>query len=268
MSPTRSWIVVIAVVALVGPASLRVQGVRPPSVVAVLQTPLQPRPIASGFGVGAYPAGIAHPTAIKIEEPKYPKQATKEGISGEVRLEALVGPTGAVVQVRVSSQANAILDEPAAAAVRTWKFLPAKLNGENVSAVVPVSVRFYFVKDGTKIVNSHVASRVLQQSDELWPSDVRSLSTPGITPARVIREIKPKYTMEALQRKLQGSVELLIVVGVDGNVSHARVTKSLDAGGLDSEALVAARQWTFSPCQLENRAVPCAVTLSLSFSFH
>jgi TonB family protein len=264
MNVTRTWILVVATVAVVGPAALLAQGLKPPSDQSP-QNQLQLRQIASGFGAGAYPAGIAHPTVTDKPSPKYPKKATQAGISGEVLLDALVGPTGAVVQVQVSSMANSILDEPAAAAVRAWRFLPARLNGENVSAVVPVSVKFYFVRDGKRIVSSNVESRVLQRSDELWPSDLVDVSTPGMAKPRVTREIKPAYTMDAMVRKVQGSVELLIVVGIDGNVSHARVAKSLDTGGLDSQALLAARQWTFSPCQFNNRAVPCAVTLDLHF---
>jgi TonB family protein len=58
-------------------------------------------------------------------------------------------------------------------------------------------------------------------------------------------------------------------VDVDGHVSRARVTQSLDrVFGLDAAALAAARQWTFTPGELKGEKVPVAVRLTLAFRLH
>lgn len=79
-------------------------------------------------------------------------------------------------------------------------------------------------------------------------------------------EAKPQYTRAAMAEKIEGSVELQIVVGTDGAVARARVTKSLDkVYGLDEAALTAAKAWTFEPGTLDGTPVPVAVGLVLEF---
>jgi protein TonB len=65
------------------------------------------------------------------------------------------------------------------------------------------------------------------------------------TPPRVIKEVKPTYTPEALFQKIQGTVVLELVVRADGQPSEIRVVRSLDPGGLDQQAVIAIQQWRF-----------------------
>ena len=88
----------------------------------------------------------------------------------------------------------------------------------------------------------------------------------GVRPPVVLREVKPAYTSRAMREKIQGAVELEIVIDADGRVNRARVIKSLDpVFGLDNSALDAARQWTFKPAQLSGVPVATWATLVLNF---
>ena len=82
---------------------------------------------------------------------------------------------------------------------------------------------------------------------------------------RLLREVKPKYTSRALRNMLQGSVVLEAVVTVDGCASQIRVIRSLDAGGLDEEAVMAVAQWRFEPGRLGTTPVPVIVTIVVDF---
>jgi TonB family protein len=82
----------------------------------------------------------------------------------------------------------------------------------------------------------------------------------------VIVEVKPKYTKEALLRRIQGTVVLELVVTRDGRPSQIRVVRSLDPGGLDDEAAAAAAQWRFDPGRVAGMPVDVLVTLMLDFS--
>jgi TonB family protein len=94
-------------------------------------------------------------------------------------------------------------------------------------------------------------------------------TAPGIVPPAVTRDVKPRYTADAMREKLQGVVEIQAVVGVAGNVERARVTQSLDkALGLDHAALTAAKAWGFRPGTKDGQPVPVAVTLKLEFRLH
>jgi TonB family protein len=89
----------------------------------------------------------------------------------------------------------------------------------------------------------------------------------GITLPIVVREVKPRYTKEALDKQIQGSVWLSLVVDTNGDISEATVSKSLDPEfGLDAEALNAARQWKFKPGTKDGRPVAVRITLELTFT--
>jgi TonB family protein len=89
----------------------------------------------------------------------------------------------------------------------------------------------------------------------------------GVTLPVVTHEVKPQYTREAMDRKIQGSVHLGLVVGADGNITEAAVTKSLDAEhGLDEEALKAARKWKFKPAMKDGQPVAARIKLEMTFT--
>jgi TonB family protein len=87
----------------------------------------------------------------------------------------------------------------------------------------------------------------------------------GVTTPKVVREVKPRYTSDAMLAKVQGSVLLECVVDVDGTVSDARVDRSLDPV-LDIQALNAARQWQFEPGTKDGMPVPVLVVIELTFT--
>jgi protein TonB len=88
----------------------------------------------------------------------------------------------------------------------------------------------------------------------------------GITAPRLMSQVKPRYTADALERKVQGSVWLEIVVTREGRAGDVRVTRSLDPGGLDDEAIEAARQWRFEPGRLAGVPVDVLVSVAMDFT--
>jgi protein TonB len=89
----------------------------------------------------------------------------------------------------------------------------------------------------------------------------------GIEPPKVLREVKPQYTADAMRAKIQGMVVLECVVLPDGTVGKVSVIKSLDpVFGLDQEAIKAARQWRFLPGTKQGQPVPVLVSIELMFT--
>lgn len=89
----------------------------------------------------------------------------------------------------------------------------------------------------------------------------------GIVNPRLIREVKPQYTADAMRAKVQGTVLLECVVLPDGSVGKVDVVKSLDPTfGLDGEAVRAARQWRFVPGTRFGEPVAVLVTIELTFT--
>lgn len=89
----------------------------------------------------------------------------------------------------------------------------------------------------------------------------------GVETPRLLRDVKPAYTAEAMRAKVQGIVLLECVVMPDGTVGEIQVRRSLDRTfGLDAEAVKAARQWKFIPGMRLGQPVPVLVTIELQFS--
>lgn len=89
----------------------------------------------------------------------------------------------------------------------------------------------------------------------------------GVTLPSVVREVKPTYTPEAMQKKIQGSVWLETVILETGDVGEVTITRSLDAEyGLDRQAVAAAKQWKFKPGTKDGKPVAVVVTIELTFT--
>lgn len=89
----------------------------------------------------------------------------------------------------------------------------------------------------------------------------------GVEIPRVLREVRPQYTADAMRAKVQGTVLLDCIVLPDGSVGEVTVTRSLDSVfGLDQEAIKAAKQWRFVPGTRFGKPVPVLVTIELTFT--
>ena len=89
----------------------------------------------------------------------------------------------------------------------------------------------------------------------------------GVETPRLLKEVKPQYTAQAMRAKIQGEVLLECVVQPDGTVGNIRVVRSLDSAfGLDQEAIKAARQWRFAPGTRQGQPVPVLVTIAIAFT--
>jgi periplasmic protein TonB len=74
--------------------------------------------------------------------PPYPASARAEGVEGDVRLELVVGPSGAVESARVVRGVGHGLDEAALLAVREFRFAPATKAGSTVRVRMGWSMAF------------------------------------------------------------------------------------------------------------------------------
>jgi TonB family protein len=108
-----------------------------------------------------------------------------------------------------------------------------------------------------------ISATVRAQTEKVYkPSEDTDITLP-----RVIRQVKPYYTPQAMEAKIQGVVHLAVVVLASGDVGDVVVSRSLDKEhGLDEEAIKAARQWKFSPGTRQGKAVAVEVTIELTFT--
>jgi protein TonB len=100
----------------------------------------------SGGGTGGGPYqpgnGIEPPRLLREVKPVYTDDGRRRGVEGDVVLEIVVTRSGSVDRVRIVRGLGAGLDQNAIAAVRQWRFDPARRQGAAVDVVVEVSVGF------------------------------------------------------------------------------------------------------------------------------
>jgi protein TonB len=86
----------------------------------------------------------------------------------------------------------------------------------------------------------------------------------GIKAPQLVREVKPNYTKSAMDRRVEGSVELDAVILKDGSVGDVSIKRSLDEE-LDQQAIKATKQWKFKPGTKDGEAVNVQVFIELTF---
>jgi TonB family protein len=85
---------------------------------------------------------VVGPKAVYSPSPPFPPSAQQDRITGEVIMEAVVDENGRVQSVRVTRSARADLDDSAVATLKTWRFEPARQNGEAVKARIDITMTF------------------------------------------------------------------------------------------------------------------------------
>ena len=83
-------------------------------------------------------------------------------------------------------------------------------------------------------------------------------------PPALVTQVEPLFPPEFADAGLSGTVTLEVDIGPDGKVMDARVVKSAGQA-FDDSALVAARQFIFTPAEIDG--VPAAVRISFSLEF-
>lgn len=79
-----------------------------------------------------------------------------------------------------------------------------------------------------------------------------------------VRHVQPVYPPVAQSARIQGIVIIEATIGADGQVTNARVLRSVPL--LDQAALDAVRQWEYMPTLLNGVSVPVIMTVTVTFS--
>jgi protein TonB len=85
---------------------------------------------------GVYPAQL-----LSKVNPEYPYALRAQGHQGAVTLEVTVGADGVPKDIRVT-KSDPAFDAAVLAAVRQWRFAPARQNGQAVESTVTLPISF------------------------------------------------------------------------------------------------------------------------------
>ncbi len=89
----------------------------------------------------------------------------------------------------------------------------------------------------------------------------------GVVSPRLVYEVRPNYTSDAMRAKIQGIVTMEAVVMPDGSVGAVQITRSLDQTfGLDQEAIRTVKKWRFAPGTRQGQPVAVLVEIEMTFT--
>lgn len=248
------------------------------------QSPTPPAPSAvpgeaspSSQHSSAPQAQIVAGRLVHKEDPKYPKEARKRKIQGQVVLQVTVDENGKVNRAAGIS-GDLSLVNAAEEAVLKWVFEPFMQNGQAVSVQQNVTFNFDLNRKIGEIELPLPDPKPLSASVVSYlPVRLRFSKAPppgvasgvfrvggGVSAPRILFTHDPEYSDEARRAKYQGVCVLSLIVGPDGLPRDIRVARSLGMG-LDEKAIEAVRQWRFQPALKDGTPVAVAINVEVEF---
>lgn len=218
---------------------------------------------------------IQAPVKTKDVRPIYPATAQMERRQGVAIIEATIDTNGTVAEAQVIRSIGEDLDNAALDAVLQWQFTPTLLNGRAVQVIMTVTVNFVLDSDSgvppppppppPGSVVGDVPPPPPPPPPPPGSSNDQALRVGGSVPPPVkIKDVRPIYPAEAQQARVSGVVIIEARIDQWGNVTDARVIRSIEM--LDEAARDAVLQWKFTPTQLNGVAVPIIMTVTVNFT--
>jgi TonB family protein len=205
--------------------------------------------------------GLEAPVPATTVQPKHTAAAMLQKLKGTVQIDVVIDANGRVSRARIARSLDSIygLDDSALDAVKRWTFAPGVIGGEAVPVLARIGLTLALPEPLRLSVATDVPADFAQHAV--------ALDTVGLEAPTVSERVDAKYTANAMMERIQGTVDVDVVIGMDGSVLRARVAKSIDARwGLDDNAIFAARQLKFTPGALNGRPVTVLGRVSIEFS--
>jgi len=203
-------------------------------------------------GVYRIGGGVSAPVPTIRPEPEYSEEARAAKWQGAVLLQLVVDQSGVPQDIQVVRPLGLGLDQKAIEAVQKWRFRPGIKDGQPVPVMANIEVNFR-----------------LQQSPEPVAAvgGSRPVTVGGkVMESRIVQRVPPEYPANAKTARIQGTVEVGIVVGPDGKVQNVGVISG--PAMLAQAALDAVSQWVYQPFMLNGQPVAVNSTVQVNFTLY
>lgn len=226
---------------------------------------------ALGLGILALPTlaenALPNHTPVKIIQtnaPVYPPQMLAHR-TGEVRLAISVDEQGRLKDTLVLTYTKREFADSAVRAVNAWRFEPAQVDGQPVSATLELTFNFETKGAVVSLTQTEAmeAAFFSRHFDEVLDYGVASTRELDAQPAPV-STVTPAYPRALANAGAVGQVTVLFYIDETGAVRMPAVAHADDLRLVDL-AVDAIRRWKFSAPTKSGGAVP--VRASQSFTF-
>ncbi|WP_415910066.1 energy transducer TonB [Oleiharenicola sp. Vm1] len=211
----------------------------------------------------ASPVSAAPPpeSPVSLRDIDYPAQLIRRGItSGEVRVLLKIGPDARLQDALVTAYTNKAFADATLAALPQGTFRPQKVEGQPVTTVAQLTVRF-------EVSGLVVVERYANDGPELPPG---VFAYQPCNPERLDRPLQllsgptPVYPISLREQGVHGRVVLEYYVDEAGRVRMPVVSET-ENELLSSLSIQAVEQWQFSPPS--SRGQPVLVHVRQTFLF-
>ena len=221
------------------------------------------------------PYPVAHPVQYPehMLSPQYPRKALASGLEGSVELSALIGADARTKDLRVLNGDPALVSS-AVKAVREWRFRPIFVKGAPVETTYRIKIRFnLLLQEAISEVELEspqetvpVYNTVQTEADPL-EGEVYQLGQIGVVGPKPIYAPDPEFSEKARLAKEQGTVNLAVIVGNDGQPRRVRVACS-SVPDLNENAIDTVKTWRFEPGTIGGKPVSVEIHIEVSFNLY
>lgn len=219
----------------------------------------------------ASPEDLTLELVTKVD-PIYPKPAEEKNLAGDVLIKVEISESGDVENALIVN-GEPLLGESAVAAAKQWKFKPFTRDGKATSVSFLFPFKFKLPSKGpiivrvipsTKEQKTESPSKVAQQQDAATENMKPIHVSQNIMYAFVVQRVAPHYPDAARREKIQGSVALKVLIGVDGAVKHLEPITGPEQ--LRGPAMDTVRQWKYRPFILDDKAVDVETVVMVNYN--
>jgi TonB family protein len=210
--------------------------------------------------------GMVPMQIIETVEPLFPNRMMTLGVmNGEARVAVLVDDKGQLIESLVTGYSHPEFADAALAALKRWKFEPARIAGEPRSAIREITFTF---QSGQTIViqdlTEHLESRLMSLDQDQLSFRVLKLSELDRIPTPT-HVVSPAYPKELVDKGVDGRVKIEFYIDQTGKV---RLPAVIEAGPAElmATAINAISQWQFEPPT--HNGQPALVRATQLFNFN
>jgi TonB family protein len=226
----------------------------------------RPGPAGVGSGPNSEPVDYTRPfrqndvtkKAMITHKPRpgFTEEAQRNGVTGVVRLRAVLNFSGEVTNIYVVKGLPDGLTEKAVAAARRIKFTPAEKDGHKVSQYVVLEYNFSDTPDEQDAVERLFRPAVVEKTFDKSEVDERAI---------ILEKPEAEYTEAARSNNVRGKVVLKVRLTSLGFVVVDSVKAELPHG-LTEKAAEAARRIKFEPARRGGLPVSQRATVEYVFA--
>ncbi len=197
------------------------------------------------------------PKLIKMEPPEYPFGQSKLGLIGNVLVEFTIDFDGRVQNPFVVESNNPMFERPALDAIGRWEFKPGLKNGHPVNTRAQQLLVFKLDRE-----EGRVPWRIEKNRNQSsLPFELQWDEAPV-----PIKTAFPVYPLAALQAEVKGQTRLNFIIGPEGRVIKAKVTKTTTPE-MELAVLAMIDAWQFTPARKKD-GTPAYAEISIEHEFN